>query len=370
MIKIMSTGDLHLGKNYSSHHEEARRKYSEARFSALRNLVKAANERECDYIIITGDMFDKKSVSVGDISAACSILGTFDGTVAVIPGNHDYYEDKKDGLWNRFNEKRCDNTLLLTENQPYPMDKLILYPAICHSKHSSENAIGWIKEDTSVHDVNMIHIGVAHGSIEGVSPDPDHEYFPMSIQELTNSNVDLWLIGHTHVPYPAEPFIKNPKILNAGTHQQTDIADNSEGSAFFVVIDDDRQITAERVHTGEIRFISIAVDVAHGCSLEDSVSDALSEYLNDAENISVRISITGTALKSDYDIREKIYEKYSSRFILFEVFDNDLKAEITAEMIDNETNKGSIENELLKKYIDEPDILNLAFDLIKKCKEA
>lgn len=369
MIKIMSTGDLHLGKNYSAHHEEARRKYSEARFAALRNLVTIANEKECDYIIITGDMFDTKRVSVGDISVACSILGTFDGTVAVIPGNHDYYEGKNDDFWNKFNEKRCDNTILLTESQPYPMDNLILYPAVCHSKHSSENAIGWIKEDRSVHDADKLHIGVAHGSIEGVSPDPNHEYFPMSIQELTSSDVDLWLIGHTHIPYPAEPLIKNPKILNAGTHQQTDIADNSEGSAFLVVIDDNRQITAERVHTGEIRFINTAVTVKHGCSLDDAVSDALSEYLNDAEKISVRINITGTALKSDYDNREHIYENYRSRFILFEAFDNELKAEITAEMIDNETNKGSIENELLKKYIDEPEVLNLAFDLIKKCKE-
>lgn len=369
MIKILNTGDLHLGKKYASHREDIGKKYSLARFEALKKLISTANEQHCDYIIAAGDVFDTKNTSVSDISLACNILGNFEGSVIVIPGNHDYYEGKDDRLWTRFLKEKSENTMLLTENKKYAVDDLVLYPAICHSKHSGENAIGWIKSENIPSDDEKIHIGIAHGSIDGISPDPNREYFPMSIDELNSCNVDLWLIGHTHVPYPSEPVLSSPKILNAGTHQQTDIADNSEGSAFLVSIDDGKKITAERIHTGVLRFVRLDLTLTHGDSLENALENILSEYQSDAENISVRINISGIALKPDYDRREELYDRYKNCFIDFEVFDNELNAEITSEMIDAETNAGSIENELLKKYINEPDVLNLAFDLIKKCKE-
>ena len=42
--------------------------------------------------------------------------------------------------------------------------------------------------------------------------------------ELEDIPVDVWLIGHTHVPFPrdlTEVFTASDKIFNAGTHVQT-----------------------------------------------------------------------------------------------------------------------------------------------------
>ena len=65
-------------------------------------------------------------------------------------------------------------------------------------------------------DPDKIHIGIAHGSIEGVSPDFDQQYFPMTKRELNISGVDIWLMGHTHITWPKKPG-KKDIVFNPGT---------------------------------------------------------------------------------------------------------------------------------------------------------
>ena len=98
--------------------------------------------------------------------------------VLVLPGNHDYENDMID-LWKTFREKANDKTIFLNQEVPvsltdYGLDATV-YPAPCHSKQSYTNNIDWIAE----HEVDPEHIsiGIAHGSLQGVSPDPDSKYF-------------------------------------------------------------------------------------------------------------------------------------------------------------------------------------------------
>ena len=46
----------------------------------------------------------------------------------------------------------------------------------------------------------------------------------------------------------------------------------------------------------------------------------------------------------------------------------ELQKEITQEMIDAETLEDSVENKLLKMYAEKPEILNLAYELVRKCR--
>lgn len=364
MMKILHTGDLHIGKKYISYEQKVSDRYINARIQSLENIISLAEKYSCDYIVAAGDIFDRKSVSVSDIKKVCEILGRSSCPVVVIPGNHDYYEGSDDKLWNKFRENMPENTMLFTENRPFETDDAVFYPCICDSKHSDTNRLGWIKNYTV--DSKKLNIGIAHGAAEGLSAD-NGRYYYMSFAELESCNMDLWLIGHTHMPYPNSEKITNSRIFNAGTHQPTDISDNSDGSVFIIELDDDKKVTAQKINCGTIKFARKELAIKHGQSLRDELEKIISAY--DCENTSIRLIISGIASAEEYSERADIYRHAREKFIYAEIYDNDLQPEITEQMIDSETIKGSPENRLLKLYTDKPDILHLAYQLIMDCRK-
>ena len=213
------TGDNHIGLKYTSHEKSA--ELAAARLNAFPGMVDRANGENCGLFVITGDLFENTySIPKRDVSAVADMLSAFKGTVAVLPGNHDYY-DRDVKVWQYFKDaiSKKDNILLLSEYRPYTLDingeTVVLYPALCTSLHSA----------------------------------PEGAYFLMSRGELESIPVDAWLIGHTHVPFPRDlaedRFTGAGRIFNAGTHVQTDVSCNTEGCCFIIEIGPDKTMSAK-----------------------------------------------------------------------------------------------------------------------------
>ena len=276
MLRVFVTGDNHIGLKYASHEQAGL--LASVRISAFENMVQKANEEGCALFVITGDLFENTyGVSKKDIKSLLDILRLFQGTVVVLPGNHDYYDpDVK--VWQYFKDVMAayDNVLLLTEYRPYELnideETVVLYPALCTSLHSApgQNNLGWIKE-LQIQNDGAYHIGIAHGAVEGETIDSEGRYFLMKRSELEAIPVDAWLIGHTHVPFPrnlTQDFTGGEKIFNAGTHVQTDVSCNTEGLCFVVEIGDDKTVRAKKVISGSLGFcrktLQAAVDLPVG----------------------------------------------------------------------------------------------------------
>ena len=183
MVRILCTGDLHLGRLYAK--KEKSQIYIKARMDALKNLVKIANEKKCDFIVVTGDLYDRVSaIPVSLHEEVADVLDNFEGqAVIIIPGNHDYYDADSDKLWSDFERKSKSNTRDLKSFERFEIGDVVFYPCFCQAKTSSENALGWVKEDLE-RDPSKINVGIAHGAIEGVSIDSESKYYKMSIEEL------------------------------------------------------------------------------------------------------------------------------------------------------------------------------------------
>ena len=242
-MKIFLTGDNHIGLKYASHNEAA--VLCEKRIAAFQSMVDCANKENCALFVIAGDMFENTySVSKRDVKALLDTLSRFLGTVVVLPGNHDYY-DAEVKVWQYFKDvmQTHDNIMLLTEYRPYELtcddDDVVLYPAHCTSLHSApgQNNLDWIKDEDIAAD-GAYHIGIAHGAVEGETIDNEGAYFLMKRSELERIPVDVWLIGHTHVPFPRnlkeDAYTVGEKIFNAGTHVQTDVSCNTDCQCFII----------------------------------------------------------------------------------------------------------------------------------------
>ena len=171
-MKIFVTGDNHIGLKYASHEQAA--VLAQSRIAAFEGMVQTANQENCALFVITGDLFENTySISKRDIKTLLDMLSRFHGTVAVLPGNHDYYDDDVK-VWKSFKDVMADydNIMLLSDFRPYELtangEDVVLYPALCTSMHSApgQNNLGWIK-DTDMASDDVYRIGIAHGAVEG-----------------------------------------------------------------------------------------------------------------------------------------------------------------------------------------------------------
>lgn len=373
-MKILHISDCHFGLQYATiKNLDAKNKVIDSRLEALINSVNIANNEKCEAIVIAGDLFENLGVTQKIIKQVCAVLNKFtNGTVWVLPGNHDYYAQDNHAMWDYFEDVSGDNIFLFTKNAVEEREisgkTVRFYPCICHDIHSAENALGWIEQESI--DRTVINIGVAHGSLQGLSFDKEGIYYSMSAEELDQVPVDVWLIGHAHIAEPNKPYdevFNKVKIYNAGTHQQTNIHNNSEGSVFIIEINHNKEITAKRIKTGCLKFMEKAVVVSPSDSLNDKINKSLN-YI-DKDNTVLRLQILGTANSDDYDNRGQIESLVSSSVLYLDKLMWNVTKEITVEMIDEETVIGSIENTLLKKYVDDPEVLSVAFNLVMACKE-
>lgn len=378
MIKIFVTGDNHFGKKYDRY-PEIRDMLVENRFVCFEKMVEKAEQEGCDIFAVTGDLFDNcSSIRKSDVERVVRILAGFAGRVLVLPGNHDYYTGEEK-VWKDFDDalRTCDNNIIrLDRFEPYPLDvgeeTVVIYPAFCQSKHSRENNLGWIKE-MNVPKSGQINIGMAHGAIEGITPDMQKEYFLMTEPELQAIPMDVWLIGHTHIPYPdglsEDEEIGGYRIFNAGTHAQTDLHNNTRGYGFIISIDkqkDKAQVSAKKYQSGTIFFYDIKVQVssAEGDSLEKLLQEKLDPL--EAESV-VRLTVTGSMLCEEYGRRQELYKKYCDRFLSWELQDDELHEEITLDRVREEFAESSFAAKLMEALQGDQTEMQMAYELLQEC---
>ncbi len=372
MVKIFMTGDNHFGKKYDRY-PEIREKLIRSRYDCLENMVRQAEAEQCDLFVVTGDLFDSiSSVRQADVKKVADILRRFDGRVLVLPGNHDYYTGEEK-VWKDFISAAdaADNVFLLTEMKPVYFDvgeeRIAVYPAPCQSKHKKSNNLDWIKAQSM--NSGDYNIGIAHGAIEGLTPDLNGEYYLMTEKELRAIPVDVWLIGHTHIPYPQlseERDITGYKVFNAGTHEQTDLHNNTEGFGFVLTLDrkeGQKTVSAHSFRSGKIRYYDLICSVRPGESLREAVGNAVTDI--DGEAV-IRITLSGAVNAEEYEERAGICRMLLGRFLTFEVDDSELSEQITLEKIRSEFVEFGFAAKLLGELLSEPKEAQMAYDLLKK----
>lgn len=372
MLKIFVTGDNHIGLKYASH--EQSEILVQSRITAFEHMVEAADQEECDLFVITGDLFESTSgIAEKTIRTLLEILSRFSGTVVVLPGNHDYY-DSQAKVWQSFKKdvSEYDNIMLLTEFRPYELfvreDRVVLYPALCTTLHSDpgKNNLDWIKQ-TKMTDDGAYHIGIAHGAVEGETIDREGQYFLMTRSELESIPVDLWLIGHTHVPFPrnlTDTFTPCEKILNAGTHVQTDVSCVTEGQCFVVEITEERKVLAKKFISGNLRFYRKRIQVSPG-----EMERILERELAEIQDLSVvDLILTGMVDQEEYEQRTQIVESALAPFVEGTYNDSGLSKQITKELIDAEFVETSFSAGLLTALLSEPKEAQLIYEMLKSMK--
>ncbi len=372
-LSIFHTADVHLGMKFAGY-PEVQVALSEARFETLGRLVQEANEERCELFVIAGDLFDRVSVSRVDILKGVNLLKDFQGKlVAVLPGNHDYCSEVQSEPWATFRDQAGDtgNILLLDKPAAYPLTHhdidAVLYPAPCESKHSVKNALAWINEAPRDPQA-AYHIGVAHGSLRGFSPDFDEHYYPMTVQELLACRLDLWLLGHTHAWYPEHPG-PGQNIFYPGTPEPDGFDCRHEGHAWIIRLDEDGSIHPQSFTTGKYRFIHDEAQLSSEHDLEKlRARYAAVEY----KKTLLKLTMRGRLPRELYGKIPAVEQAVEENLLYLHqpVDKSALMEEITARDIDREFTLHSFPHRLLTSLAGEEDneALQIAYEMIQELK--
>jgi len=370
-LKVFHTGDLHLGMLYLSrgYPEEIRQELMEARFRTLEQMVEKANQEECQLFIVAGDLFERLKIKEEQILRAAQALSGFSGVCAVLPGNHDYYTPSS-FLWERFREYSADNIVLLFDSRPYSLKDYgldaVLYPAPCKVKHSQENNIKWIFDLPERPEARW-HIGLAHGTVEGYSPDFNRNYFPMREEELISLGLHFWFLGHTHGRIPDRDEFVNSTFAYCGTPEPDGFDCRHEGSAWIILLDDGVNVEGKTVVTGSYRF----KDLEKTVSTAEEIEKLIRQLTEKGKSTLVRLKLRGTLPREDFENRHNWREDMKERLLYLEWDDTQLQMEINQSTITGLFPEGSFPYLLLERLAEGENqkALQLAYMLMKEVKK-
>lgn len=295
-IRIVHTADTHIGLPFKQYPAGVSSRLAEERFEALGRLVHVANERDADFLVVAGDLFDSTRVKAVDIDRTSGLLRGFAGAaVIVVPGNHDHHTGQETEVWKRFRratEGAANIDLLaLPEVKTYDIDgqTVHFFPCPCPSKTGRESMIGWVA-DAARGYADGLRIGVAHGNVQGLGLDAADQYFSMDRAALESAGMAFWLLGHIHVPFPTTASGGQAPFFMAGTHTPDSLRCRHAGSAWWIECEVDRVTRYERLSPGRIRFVRIEKEL---CSADDVDATLAACQRHDAAGTVLDLQLSG-----------------------------------------------------------------------------
>jgi exonuclease SbcD len=366
-LRILHTADNHIGLSFNPY-PEARERLIEERFASLERMVATANLRAAHFIVVAGDLFDKITVTKAQVERAAKILAKFEGeAVLVLAGNHDYCEGPDSKLWKQFRiaaEGSCVLALTESSTKDFESDdyRVRFHACPCPSKHGREHTIGWVADLEKPTD--RLHIGIAHGNVEGLGLDADQRYFNMAESDFRNAGLHTWLLGHIHVPAPAPGTTGKPLYFMPGIHTPDSVKCSHPGHAWWIEMDADGTCRHEQLTTGAIRFVRLNPDLHHANDILEL--HAKCESL-DAPNTILDLQLTGRLRENEIAELNTMLATIGPKFLNFSQ-ERNIAAVLDAATIAKRFPEGTLPSILLQALLSDdahPGDAHLALDIIE-----
>lgn len=291
-FSFIHAADLHLGSPFQGlamKDAAIADLFMEASRRAFSALVDQAVERQVDFFLVAGDVYDGdwKDNKIGlFFNREVARLERAGIPVFLLKGNHDA-------------ESVITRTITLPKNvREFPVNKPGTF-TLDHLKvalHGQGFAERSATENLALAypplQAGWFNIGVLHTSLTG--REPHAPYAPCSVEDLRSRGYDYWALGHVH---DFEIVAEDPLVVFPGNLQGRSIREQGAKGAVLVTVEDGR-ITHERIITDSARFAETSVTVEP----EDDLPAILRRIENALENIAdvmegrplaLRIRLTG-----------------------------------------------------------------------------
>jgi len=267
LVRFIQTSDWQIGMKGGGL-GEAGPLVRETRIESIHNVLKSAQEKDADFVLLCGDVFEHNMVSQETVKKVVAIFNQHPRIpIYLLPGNHDVLG--ADCVYNRAIFQRLKHLTILSTSNPVEVSDATLHPCPVFSKLTTQDLTATIP---SVRDIDGIHIGVAHGSLVGKFPSSNWEdtILPVELSCIERTGIDYLALGHWHSHRAFDDGTGVSRIAYSGTHEQTKFGEDNAGQCLLVEIDkkgDPPKI--DTIRTGQLTWTSDELEMKDSSSLNE-----------------------------------------------------------------------------------------------------
>lgn len=238
MIKILHIGDIHLDSPFYSKNKDLRSLLSKGMLDSFNSAIEFCINKGVHILLIAGDMFDNDYLGFNTqvhLERAFERLKNKGIDVYYVTGNHDPGDELiKNG---RISLDTNVKVMWDDEIKTYDGDinglKYRIVGVGHHRRGESRNLI----KDFPVKEKGIVHIGLAHTMVSGVSKDATlhKEYLPTTLNDLLSKGYDYWALGHIH---KREMLDEKKSIAYCGNIQGRSFKELGNKGGIYIEIDE------------------------------------------------------------------------------------------------------------------------------------
>ena len=316
-MRFIATADWQLGMTAHFLDDEARPRFHQARFDAVRRIGELAKELEAQFVVVAGDVFESNQLHRAVISRTLEALSAYEVPVVLLPGNHDpldaasIYDDPA------FLDRVPEHVHVIREGGVYElMPGVEIVGAPWFSKRPLTDLVADACSELEPKDDGTVRVILGHGAVSTLNPDredPATIDVPAIQELLVNGTVDAAILGDRHGTYEVAESIWYP-----GAPEVTHRREEDPGNVLLVEISPEGA-TFEKHPIGNWVFLTVEAYLGS----EDDVA-AFSERLANLPNkerTALWLALTGTlSTKARADL-DRILDELSDVFARLDFWD-------------------------------------------------
>lgn len=291
-MRFIHTSDWQLGLTRHFFDDDAQPRFSDARFDAIKRIGAIAEERDCSFVVVAGDVFETNYVDRRTVVRALEAMAEIQIPVYLLPGNHDPLDAGSVYRSRHFEQRRPPNVHLLEGSVPVEAAAgAEIVAAVWTSKQAIVDLAAEAVAPLGAAPPGVVRILVAHGIVESLAIDRSD---PATIRggaleaALADGRIGYAALGDRH---SVEPVGSSGRIWYSGSPEPTDYDEIGPGQVLVVDVGDG-ECRVERVETGTWRFEREKFEFASDASIR-SLSDWL-DGLHDKRRTVVKLDLVGT----------------------------------------------------------------------------
>ena len=314
-MRFLHTGDLHLDSSFSLSNQIEGDRRRKMQRDSLGRVFSIAKEKECEMILIAGDLFDSKYVTPETETYVIELFSSVNIPIVISPGNHDPFVG---GSFYK-NEKIPDNVYIFSSSElqrfDFPELRTRVYGyAFTSMSLTGDPLVGY----NDFEDDGYIKLLCAHADVTSVTS----RYCPITVREIVDTGVDYAALGHVHNGY-GEELTGYSHIRYCGFPEGRSFDELHDGGVFIVDIEAGGQARIERCITSVQKYEIKEVDVSNCGSKAETISKLEKFVSNEISNgvTHLRIELCGTAEPDSIPHIEWASTKLSDKLISLEISD-------------------------------------------------
>lgn len=299
VFKFIHAADIHLDSPLKGLERYDGAPVDEIRAASrrsLENLVDLAVDREVDFVLIAGDLYDGnwKDYNTG-LYFVSQIVKLRDAGIAtfVITGNHDAENKMTKSLPLPENPHQLKVTLSSRKAETIVLDDIgvAIHGRGFSAAKVSENVV----DSYPARRDGLFNIGLLHTSLDSESDGEHSRYAPCRIADLCRKQYDYWALGHIHKRAIRH---EEPLIVFPGNIQGRHIREPGAKGCMLVSVDDQGNARAEFAPLDVLRWEECRLDaggIETGDDLLDSFAARLAQLTEQHTGLplAVRVLISG-----------------------------------------------------------------------------